>query len=342
MTPSRRLLALARWRRPSGAGEDRNLRHETTAKTASDEVAPALRGRRGSQHGGQAVERRDEADVAPALRGRRGSQLQIRGHVGPAVCRWRRPQHVHQRLRLLSAARGAGLPRPARIATGRWTNWSPSSSAWRRPSGAGEDRNRWQSMSRGNPEEVAPALRGWRGLQLDRARQPGAATHRVAPAFRGWRGSQPVRPAGGGRASTPWRRPSGGGEDRNDVVADIRADRHRMAPALRGRRGSQQPSRREQERAAARVAPALWVRRGSQPGDSGLVGRCGRRRGGRPAGSGVRGRRRRGSGRRRAFWVVAQLGADGLGEAEEGDVAVPAGQAGASKWSRPRPVMSSR
>src|SRR3954447_13774057 len=48
------------------------------------------------------------------------------------------------------------------------------------------------------------------------------------------------------------------------------------------------------------------------------------RRSRRRAGSGVRGGRRRGSGRRKGFWVTAQLGAERLGQGGESDMAMPA------------------
>src|SRR5437763_15899885 len=53
-------------------------------------------------------------------------------------------------------------------------------------------------------------------------------------------------------------------------------------------------------------------------------GRCGMRRSRPRTATGVRGERRRGSGRRRGFWVIAQLGAECLGQRGEGDMTVPA------------------
>ena len=82
--------SVLRWRRPSGAGEDRNQE---------------------ALHGPYA------ARVAPALRGRRGSQLAVRVDRALIALRWRRPSGAGEDGNLPSRKRreshtagGAGLP----------------------------------------------------------------------------------------------------------------------------------------------------------------------------------------------------------------------------------------
>src|SRR5699024_2828456 len=109
--------------------------------------------------------------------------------------------------------RGAGPSGLARIATvrsccGWWT-----SAGWRRPFGAGEDRNLVDVRAAGQPHK-------WRrpfGAGEDRnlVDEPVIDLPRlVAPALRGWRGSHHRRPAVC-QSGREWRRPFGAGEDRN-------------------------------------------------------------------------------------------------------------------------------
>ena len=193
--------------------------------------APALRGRRGSQHGHEG--RADGREVAstgpsgsariattptrcgrtpprrpaPALRGRRGSQLTWHTVILRA---WNPAPALRGR---------RGSQHPIHSAT------STQPVSQHRPFGVGEDRN----VVVGEPVDVlgdpAPALRGRRGSQQRLGDGQVADQVRPAPALRGRRGSQ---------------LPEGSG---NQCAANATP-----APALRGRRGSQRLSAPQDER----------------------------------------------------------------------------------------------
>src|SRR5699024_4716783 len=159
------------WRRPFGAGEDRNL----------------------GGRAGHLGERR----VAPALRGWRGSQHRRAAVRGPSRDRWRRPfgageDRNHVGLCLVPGHRGggAGPSGLARIATCPSFWLAPSECCGAGPSGLARIATP-DTPPHSRPPHVAPALRGWRGSQLTDGALDRTNVAIVAPALRGWRGSQP-------------------------------------------------------------------------------------------------------------------------------------------------------
>ena len=161
------------WRRPFGAGEDRNRhsggRHRLSLSGGWRRPFGAGEDRNLGGRAGHLGERR----VAPALRGWRGSQHRRAAVRGPSRDRWRRPfgagedrNHLDDTTDVTPAIGGAGPSGLARIATppAGWARPPPTGGAgpsglariatipdlaglspsllWRRPFGAGEDRNR--------------------------------------------------------------------------------------------------------------------------------------------------------------------------------------------------------
>ena len=207
--------------RPSGAGEDRN---PTADRVLIDQSppAPALRGRRGSQHrvAERRLQRQRPASTGPpgpariATRSWRSSRPGTGPSTGPPG-----PARIATPGRPAPPRRTPPQHRPSGAGEDRNINRAPVAMAvldQHRPSGAGEDRNPWLSTWRPSTRSVpAPALRGRRGSQhlaisVSLARRYAASTGPPGPAR--------IATTRTATSSASWTRP---------------------APALRGRRGSQ-------------------------------------------------------------------------------------------------------
>ncbi len=228
------------WRRPSGVGEDRK-------QDVREIQHPALH-------------------VAPALRGRRGSQEPAGGGFVADALMWRRPSGVGEDRKSpqpgacpSGISGGAGPPGSARIAMTAASALRAPRTMWRRPSGVGEDRNSgaWVNAATDTPMWRRPS-----GVGEDRNPPPGARTTvqpvaGVAPALRGGRGSQPGSRPLARAGSGWWRRPSGVGEDRNLV------DPNRLRSMGKGGAGPPGSARIATRTGCVQVRARRWWRRPS-------------------------------------------------------------------------------
>ena len=163
-----------RQRRPSRAGEDRNgAAHWNPG--GDEPAAPALPGRRGSQH-----QQPLDDPVRPLLQRRPSRAGEDRNLTATdsgvaSTVGQRRPSRAGEDRNPNAAGTSdrrvrdgsAGPPGPARIATNSSLPVYGSTGTQRRPSRAGEDRNHVISPSTNHASGAAPALPGRRGSQRD-------------------------------------------------------------------------------------------------------------------------------------------------------------------------------
>ncbi len=184
------------WRSPSGAAEDRNP-YAAGRGPLRAEVAVALRGGRGSQHGRRRSHRRRGArwrGGPPPGRPRVATcrvQVEVGGDVVAVTLRGGRGSQHRRR-------RGSLRRRPHVAVVLR----------------AAEDRNNGLGGYVKGAAAVAVALRGGRGSQ-PRRRPPQGQGVDVTVALRGGQGSQPRTPHRPSTLSRAWRSPSWAAEDRN-------------------------------------------------------------------------------------------------------------------------------
>ena len=233
-------------RRPSRAGEDRNIAPTSQYVKQWPLRRPSRAGedRNTGQHVDQVVDREGCAGPLGLARIATSTSSSCRCprlHAAPALSGWRgsQPQHGCQ------VRQGA-----VRL---------------RRPSRAGEDRNGYGSSS---PPEAWAGLRRPSRAGEDRNRQAGGTDYlwglRLRRPSRAGEDHNPCRPSAKPRKSVPLRRPSRAGEDRNGGQEVTVLSHGDAAPALSGWRGSQlRLSVGQRHRLEA--APALSGWRGSQP-----------------------------------------------------------------------------